>query len=398
MAVVRHMPGNVNQLSVFELARAQGAFGEIVTSQLNVSSGWNLAQKINSELVDSAVTGAGTITTASGLGVLATGAQTNSSAKIASTHLIRYIPGVGAVVRFTAIFTSGVVGSTQIIGAGDETDGFFFGYNGAAFGVLHRNNGVDTWTSQTSWNLDEMDGTTSSGMTLDPTKGNVYQIRYQWLGFGAIEFAVENPASGKFVDVHRIHYANANTAPSLTHPTLPCMAEVKNTTNNTSIALKTGSAMGATEGPAIQEVYDVHHTYETSKASITAEVPLFTLRNSTTYQSVVNKVRIRSDAISLATDGTKPVTIQAYKNPIVTSTSAYTDFNALTSVAQINVASTAASSGILAFALQMAKADQLFLDLSLFALNMRPGEHLTVTAKSSAAADVFVAFTWMEQF
>lgn len=48
----------------------------------------------------------------------------------------------------------------------------FFGHNGPPFGVLKRQNRTDNWIP-----LYSFDGTGPSGVTLDPTKGNIFVIR-----------------------------------------------------------------------------------------------------------------------------------------------------------------------------------------------------------------------------
>jgi hypothetical protein len=50
---------------------------------------------------------------------------------------------------------------------------------------------TDTFIPQSEWNGDKLDGNGSSGITIDPTKGNVFQILIQYLGFGGIVFQVE---------------------------------------------------------------------------------------------------------------------------------------------------------------------------------------------------------------
>jgi hypothetical protein len=50
---------------------------------------------------------------------------------------------------------------------------------------------TEDFIPQTSWNGDRLDGTGSSGMVIDPTKGNVAEIGIQYLGFGTITFQVE---------------------------------------------------------------------------------------------------------------------------------------------------------------------------------------------------------------
>jgi len=69
-----------------------------------------------------------------------------------------------------------------LFGAGDDVDGLFFGFNGTSFGIMTRNDSVDTWVAQADWNGDKMDGTggasNPTGQNLDPTKGNVYHINF----------------------------------------------------------------------------------------------------------------------------------------------------------------------------------------------------------------------------
>lgn len=79
---------------------------------------------------------------------------------------------------------------TQLMGVGDDLDGFFFGYNGSSFGILRRQNGTDNWIPQSAWNNDTFDGNGRSGVALNATQGNVYSIQYQWLGtwsFGPVQ-------------------------------------------------------------------------------------------------------------------------------------------------------------------------------------------------------------------
>ena len=59
--------------------------------------------------------------------------------------------------------------------------------------------------AQADWNRDTFE-------SLDPQKGNVYEIKYQYLGFGNIDFYVEG--NNGFVLVHRLEYVNKNILPS----------------------------------------------------------------------------------------------------------------------------------------------------------------------------------------
>lgn len=59
-----------------------------------------------------------------------------------------------------------------------------------------------------------------SGFRLDPTKGNVYKITFQYLGFGSITFSIENTENGLIIPVHQIQYANTSINPTLRDPNL----------------------------------------------------------------------------------------------------------------------------------------------------------------------------------
>ena len=63
---------------------------------------------------------------------------------------------------------------------------------------------------QSSWNIDKMDGTGASLMTLDLSKMQMFYADYTWYGAGAIRFGFKNNR-GEVVYCHRIPNNNVNT-------------------------------------------------------------------------------------------------------------------------------------------------------------------------------------------
>lgn len=372
------------------------AFGEIQIAELTPMAGWTFAYNVNEDLVTITETGSGTVTGANGFAVLSTGAAADSAAKIETKLPLRYIPGQGALVRFTAVFTLGVAGSTQIIGVGDATDGLFFGYNGASFGVLRRNGGVDTWMDKGSWvSLSE-----EWISDLDWTKGNVFQIQFQWLGFGEIRFSIENPLMGRLELVHRVKYANSNTVTSLLNPTLPVMAEVANTTNDTDVVLKTPSAMAFCEGkidnPAPPHPLSLPRVLTATDTGITTENNMVTLSNPTTWQGKTNRIRSQLRTLSIATDGTKPAIIRLTKDTTLGGTPSYGAYNADTSPIQFDTAGTTITGGTRVFAATLDKVDSQVFDLTQWGVFLNPGEKITVSVQSEVATDVTAAINWVD--
>ena len=101
---------------------------------------------------------------------------------------------------------------------------------------------------QSAWNYDKMDGSGPSGMTLNPQKGNVYQIGFQYLGQGNAFFSIEDEKTGAIVPVHQIRNANNRTTPVLRNPNVSGLVASTNTTSTTSVEVRCASMATFTEG------------------------------------------------------------------------------------------------------------------------------------------------------
>ncbi len=373
------------------------AFGDLRTAELTPVVQVDFPYNINTDIVNTTTTGSGTLTQSNSKAVLQTAAATSSSAKLDSIRIAKYRPGQGCLVRFTAIFTTGVANSEQLIGIGDDTDGFFFGYNGATFGVLRKQNGTDNWIAQASWNEDNADNT-GTLPTIDFTKGNVYQIRYQWLGFGAITFSIENPETGEFIEVHRIQYANTATTPSVFNPSLPIMARVENTTNNTNIKLETSSMAAFVEGKV--ELLGPRNSISNTKSAVgTTQTNILTIRVRSTFASKATRVPVFVQFFTVSADGAKPVEIQVTKNATLGGSPSYTDVSTNTSVIDYDTAGTTISGGQRFFTVELAKDESRDRSLVGAEVELVAGDTLTFSAAASfSTSDISAACSWIEDF
>lgn len=377
-------------------AQSKSAFGELLVQQLTPQVIIHFPYNLNTDVVNTVVTGTGTVTHSGQFAVMSSSAAINSGGSLFSNKFLEYHPGIGALCRFTAIWGAGTAGNTQMAGPGNTTDGFFFGYNGTSFGVMRRSGGSDTWIAQTAWNVDKYDGTGRSSNTLDTTKGNVFQVRFQWLGFGAISFYIENQITGDLDLVHRINYANQNTDTSIHNPSLPFCAGSINTTNNTDISLKIPSIGMFVEG-VINNSSHTRNALDNEK-TISTETNILTIRNKTTYQSISNAVQIQPDFLSIASDGTKNVTIRVYINTTLGGTPSYTDVSTNTSVVDYDTAGTTITGGTLVASMELAKNDSKEILFSEYDFILAPGAIMTFSAVSAANNDVSVGVSWQERF
>ena len=384
------------------------AFGEFLVVQPTAIIQLQFPYNINTDYVTTSATGAGTVTSSTNFALLQTGASASSSATMLSRQRLHYQASQGCVTMYTALFTTGVANSTQKIGIGNAQDGFFFGFNGTTFGILHRVNSVDTWIPQTSWNQDKFNGSGASGVTLDPTKGNIYKIQYQWFGFGAINFFIENPNTGALVLVHQIQYANANTATSLLNPALQLMAEVINTTNATNVTLKTPSFAGIIEG-FVNPDQDTKHSAYSGDAAVTVpnNSPTFnsilTIRNNSTFVGKTNQVVIYLELLCLMNSTVAAdVVVTVYLNPTFGAALTYSSVNADTSVVDFSrtVTTIIAGTGTALMTIYSAGGPTTnFIDLSDYDFLLNPGDILTVAAsRISGAGTNLASLSWRERF
>ena len=116
-----------------------------------------------------------------------------------------------------------------------------FQMSGSSFGVVLRKtiNGVktDTFFSQSSWNLDKMNGTGPSGNILDTSKAQIYTMDYEWLGVGRVRYGVVQ--KGLLIYVHEINNYNTLDGVYLRSPNLPVRYEIATHKTTTTGSLMT---------------------------------------------------------------------------------------------------------------------------------------------------------------
>lgn len=340
---------------------------------------------INTDRVTTTTANSATVTQANSRALLTTGTNAAGSAALQSNTAIRYVPGQGIRARFTATFTTCVANSRQEIGVGDSNDGFFFGCNGASFGIMHRNAGAETVIPFASWN--------GSKPTFNVTKGNVYAITYQWLGYGVIRFYLER-SNGEFVLVHQIDYPNSATLPSLGNPQLRFWAKAVNSGNTSSLVLAVPSVGIVSEGPP--PAFGFPNGYAARKAISSTITNVVSLQNKATFSSVTNKVRIRVTSLYLSASGSGDVTCTLRKGATVGGVPSFAD-NAATSIASLDSAGTTVTGGRIMFGMVFEGANAT--RTSTLEIFIEPGEILTLAcASQTGSPTVGVGLNWSEEF
>ena len=96
---------------------------------------------------------------------------------------------------------------------------------------------IETKIPQSQWNLDKVDGTGPSGMTLDITKMQMWFIDYAWYGAGTVRYGIRDNR-GQVIYCHKIVHGNSQTEAYMRSGNLPGRYEV-NTLYPTTVATST---------------------------------------------------------------------------------------------------------------------------------------------------------------
>lgn len=430
-----------------------------------------------------------------------TGATAYSFAAIQSRKRLRYRAGQGVVGRFTAMYSTPVASSILVAGVGTGESGYYFGYNGTSFGILHSTGGVreiqtftvsaectgsgtgtfrvagldyaftlpvsattaraaydistltipgwslqavgstviflsgsvgnktgtfsftlgtatglagtftetvagvastDTWVPQSAWNgPDKLDGEGSSGVTLDPSKGNVFQIGVQYLGFGSVTMAIEagvSPNNPDWVVVHTFDFPNARTTVSAIQPSFPFTMSAYSSGSTTDVWVACSSVGGFVEGQKKLTGPLMTYTREANNyvgSTASTYYPLYTVLNRATYgiggvnranQSVVNII-----SVGAAHGDNTPVTLYLIKNATLIGPVSFANWSteSCTAVDQGATTCTFTKNEQLLLSLPMGNGSNAILTLSED-LMLQPGESVTVAARAVTGTTVWV--------
>lgn len=196
-----------------------------------------------------------------------------------------YQPGKSQLILMTGVVGAAVTGVTKRLGLFDASNGVFFQQTGTGLSVAVRSSvsgvPVDTAVPQASWNIDPMNGSGPSGLTLDPTRAQIFVVDFQWLGVGTVRFGVS--IGGAIYYVHAFNNSNVITSVYDSTPNLPIRWEIANSGAGGAATLEAICATVVSEGGRQTGGYD--------RVTDRGVTPLVTLNNSSLYPLLSMRLR-----------------------------------------------------------------------------------------------------------
>jgi hypothetical protein len=478
-------------------------FGELLTAKLTPVAQGDFVFNVNNQIFTNRQFAGGTLTVSDGMAVLDSGTDPSGSAVVQLRRGLKYKPGQGSLMRATALFDTPSAGNAQFIGLGSSECGYFIGYFGEYFGILHSEDGqreirkltittgattgnvtvtldgdsisvpvtggsditqtayqlslqdysnvgnggwladaigdsvyflsarsgpmggsysvagssivgtfsqikageaqTNTFIPSGSFNIDTLDGNGPSRMIFDPQMGNVFQIGFQYLGFGNAKFYIENPETGGPQQFHEIKNANSRTTPVLSNPNVNVLATCANIGGITSTQLRTVSMAAYVEG----DLYKLDPKFAYSKTinalSSLSYVPLTLLKVNRIFHNKSCYGEFDLLQVAASNDAnTKTLTIGFFLNAEVSGDVNYQYIdqnNSIVSYAELDPATqTITTTGLPFYEIVVGGNSSTSFDIKDLQFVFGPGSSLLIAAKvSSSPINGSVSINWYEQ-
>jgi hypothetical protein len=147
-----------------------------------------------------------------------------------SSKVFAYLPGKSLQILNTFCMAPAQTGLRQRIGYFGSQNGVYLELNDSTVNFVIRSFSsgvlVEERVPQSAWNMDTLDGTGPSQLTLDLLKTQIFWSDIEWLGVGTVRcgFVI----NGQFIHCHSFHHANLISNAYMTTACLPVRMEIEN--------------------------------------------------------------------------------------------------------------------------------------------------------------------------
>lgn len=255
---------------------------------------------------------------------------TNDQVIRETRYVFQYQPGKSLLVLNTFAMSTPVTGLRQRIGYFGANNGVYFMTEGTTkyFVIRKKTSGtVDDTTekvAQSNWNIDPLDGTGPSGVTLDVTKTQIFWLDVEWLGVGSVRcgFVI----NGVFVLCHVFHHANTIALPYMQTASLPLRAEITATGNVSATMRVICSSIISEGGYEPREVFSTATMGVTTKNLTTAGTyyPLMAFRLASGREDAIVRLAQLQSMITTSSASPKNCHWKLLLNPTLTGTPSWT--------------------------------------------------------------------------
>jgi hypothetical protein len=292
-----------------------------------------------------------------------------------SKKYMNYQPGKSQLIFETFVMpnTAGIVNRVGLFDSSttspysNNIEGYYFQCNNGVNSFHIANVGDEPSQSalQSEWNIDKLNGTGLSGITLDVTKTQILVIDYEWLGVGRVRMGF--CINGIIFYCHQFVHANEVSLPYLQDPNKPIRYEIRSTGGIGSLKQICASVMS--EGGSVDNAIPLSiDTGFDSIGNISSNTlwPAITVRLKDSFKSVDIQLK---DFAAMAFSTTNTL-VRVVSNGVISNSAAFVDMSSGALEYSIGTTSTTLTGGVILFSSFFNKASNTISQLgeSLYSL------------------------------
>ena len=302
----------------------------------------------------------------------------------------------GATVTFIQGTPGAAAGAFTLSSTGTAAGTFATVATGAA------NDSVTGFVAQSAWNVDTMDGTGAttnpSGVLLDPSKLNVFEIVLPYLGAGTILLRVMS-GDGEMTTVHRVEYPNTATIPNQKTPTYRLGWVAASLGSSTALTIQGASAAGFVEGVLAPSARDPFAAANSTYAASTTEYVALALRVRGEFGGLLNQREVLPHDMIVALETSNRVAVvRLWLNPTMTGLVNWQHASQSESCVEYATPTSVAVTAGRIVALTVTSSSAIILNIDSLDVRLEPGDVLALTVEMVASSSTaVVCINWNER-
>lgn len=270
---------------------------------------------------------------------------TGGKAYMQSFEYLPYQPGKSQLIFLTFNFIEGVPNVLKFAGYSDGVNGIEYQLNGTQkqFTLYSSTTQGNLTITQDNWNLDKLDGTGYSGITLATNKVQILVIDLQALYAGRVRIGFD--IEGVIIYAHEFLHSNIISPPYLAYASLPVRCGMTCTATVTTSMYFLCSAV-ISEGGIEDESRFAYNFQQTSVSTniTTSPTHVLTLRPKLTFNGITNRARVSFIDVEVFNGGGQPVEWSLVIGQGLIGTTTFNDVNTNYSSTEYNTAATLSGS------------------------------------------------------
>ncbi len=272
-----------------------------------------------------------------------TNTPTGGSSIMQSFEHFRYQSGRSQLVFVTFNLVEAVANVKKFAGYSDGANGIEFQADGTTIQIARLSDTTegDSIITQANWNIDKLDGTGPSKITLDISKTQILVIDLQALYVGRVRVGLD--INGSIIYFHEFKHANILASPYIQTANLPIRCGMT-CTGTVSTSMKFICCSVLSEGGEVELGGYSLSQEGTVTAGNNTKTHLLSIRPRTTFNSITNRSKVILESIEILVTGNQSIFWELCVGQAISGTTSFINVNSTYSAIEYNTLGTISGS------------------------------------------------------